>query len=309
MRPSNWYDALHRCQTLGQSYAIVTVMTVAGSTPREAGTKMIVTGDSQYDTIGGGHLEFVVIQKARELLAALNQGELSDKQCFEHFPLAASLGQCCGGSANVLFEVLSSEQLKLHVFGAGHVAHHLMQILASLPIQVCWIDAREELFPEQSPASNIEMIKADDNEAVVDVVLSAQQDSAFLVLTHNHQLDYAIAEAVIKRGDSRFLGVIGSDTKATRFRKRLSAKGFSAEQITTMQSPVGLSEVEGKLPMEVAVSMAGQIITLYQADKKASGQTKKREGIAWKTIEKSLAFDSDKERNNKRVTHTTASST
>ncbi len=83
-------------------------------------------------------------------------------------------------------------------------------------------------------------------------------------MTHQHPLDYAITEAVLRRGDASFLGVIGSETKARRFRLRLEHRGFSAAAIAGVHCPIGLAEVPGKRPMEVAVSVAAQVIALYQ---------------------------------------------
>src|SRR5262249_43417852 len=76
-----------------------------GSVPREAGTRMVVTEDGLEGTIGGGHLELQAIGIARDMLASAteNAGEL------KRFPLGASLGQCCGGLVNLLFEPVGSD--------------------------------------------------------------------------------------------------------------------------------------------------------------------------------------------------------
>ncbi|MNP06306.1 hypothetical protein D3C76_982820 [compost metagenome] len=84
-------------------------------------------------------------------------------------------------------------------------------------------------------------------------------------MTHNHPLDYALAEAVLKRGDAGYLGMIGSQTKARRFRMRLEQRGYPAEAIASLHCPIGLAEVPGKRPLEVAISIAGQVIAHYHA--------------------------------------------
>ncbi len=301
----NWQAACFEADKQGLNYVLVTLLGSAGSTPRSAGTKMLITANNIYDTVGGGHLEFVIIQKARQLLAEQYQGTLKQRQLIEHFPLSASLGQCCGGSTSTLFEVIESNSLQLDVYGAGHVAHALIQILSQLPINVRWIDTRAELFPE-SVASNIHIHIEEYPE---DAVKNAVPDSAFLILTHNHQLDFSIAEQVLKRDDSCWLGVIGSSTKALRFQKRLSSKGFSPENIEHMQCPVGLSQVSGKEPMEVAVSMAGQIIELYQqrkidSDNKDETQaSKKRQGLQWKALQSSLNISPNSTTESDDATH------
>ena len=96
---NDWLETLTRLRDAGEPAVIVTVASTRGSVPREAGTKMLVTADAIHGTIGGGHLEHKATAIARDLLAAGNaEGTL------RRFPLGASLGQCCGGLVNLLFE-------------------------------------------------------------------------------------------------------------------------------------------------------------------------------------------------------------
>ena len=89
-------------------------------------------------------------------------------------------------------------------------------------------------------------------------------DSYFVVMTHHHPLDLAICEAILRRDDYRYAGVIGSQTKRQRFEYRLSGKGFSPQQLARLRCPIGLPEVKGKLPAEIAVAVAAEIIAVYQ---------------------------------------------
>src|SRR6185369_381554 len=103
--PGDWLDALVRLQTTGVPATLVSVVSTKGSVPRGAGTRMVVTADTVDGTIGGGHLEFSAIGIARDLLSATSAsaGEL------RRFPLGASLGQCCGGLVNLLFERVDAD--------------------------------------------------------------------------------------------------------------------------------------------------------------------------------------------------------
>ena len=98
---SSWLRDLERLRDGGQACVIVTVAASKGSTPLEAGAKMLVTADAIHGTIGGGHLEFKAIEIARDLLHA--EGAVGARS-MQRFPLGASLGQCCGGLATLLFE-------------------------------------------------------------------------------------------------------------------------------------------------------------------------------------------------------------
>jgi len=274
---NRWSDALAELQRSGEAHVIVTVIGTRGSTPRAAGSKMIVTAEQSYDSIGGGQLEYKAIEHARTLLLqGARQG--ADSQSLLHFPLSASLGQCCGGQATLLFEQFVASGAALLVFGAGHVARALIPILAGLPLRVSWIDNRDDPFPETVP-TGVRTLASDDP---VEGVETAPAGSYLLILTHNHQLDYELCEAALKRDDLGFVGVIGSATKATRFRQRLAHRGIDAARIEQLRCPVGLAGVPGKRPMEVAVSIAAQLIATYQ---RSLPQPMRRQGLDWRELQ------------------------
>lgn len=255
MRVKSWYEALYRCQSQGQGYVLVTVLKTTGSTPRDAGSKMLITDADQYDTIGGGHLEYAATTQARELLLT---GE--HQQHIESFPLSSKLGQCCGGAVKLLFEVFVDHQQKIAVYGAGHVAAALVPILAQLPVQVSWIDTREGLFSSAEAkqlGQNVTCIVNDDPSETLEQLPSG---SWVIILTHNHQLDYELVETALKLGHIDYIGMIGSQAKAKRFVTRLVHREFSETQITRLVSPIGLPNIPGKRPIEVAVSISAQII-------------------------------------------------
>src|SRR5437879_2820219 len=95
---NDWVGELRRWRRVGTAAVLVAVASIKGSAPREPGAKMIVTAGDADGTIGGGHLEHQAIAIARDLLARGGGGAL------RRFPLGASLGQCCGGLVNLLFD-------------------------------------------------------------------------------------------------------------------------------------------------------------------------------------------------------------
>jgi len=257
MRVNTWFEALYNCQARGESYVLITVITTAGSTPREAGCKMVVTGAEQFDTIGGGHLEFDALNKAREYLLKGKQD-----QHIVSYPLSSKLGQCCGGAVKVLFEVYCCHSQHIAVFGAGHVAGSLVPILAQLPLQISWIDSRADLFTNDNLPQNVSCIVS---EEPVDEIANLPVNTWVIILTHNHQLDYRLVEGCLKRGTMPFIGMIGSNTKAKRFRTRLDHRGFNPKQVAQLISPIGNPQIPGKRPVEVAVSISAQIIQKLHA--------------------------------------------
>jgi xanthine dehydrogenase accessory factor len=274
-----WYQAVAECERHGEPYVLVTILGVAGSVPREPSSKMVVTGEHTYDTIGGGHLEFQVIARAREQLAARRF-----ESQMEHFPLGASLGQCCGGSVSILMEGQRGSDARLVVFGAGHVARALMTILGQLPWHVTWVDSREDGFPQDVP-SNVTVHYSDDPAGDAPGLCA---DAHALILTHNHRLDYELCRALLNTDTALSIGLIGSQTKAERFRQRLEHRGHSAEQIQRIRCPVGRSDVPGKRPMEVAVSISAELLTLAGSQ---AAQPLKRRGVSWPKLRSLMQTD------------------
>lgn len=272
-----WYCAVEACKRSGQPWVMATVLQAKGSTPRNAGTKMLITAERNFDTIGGGRLEYEVIDRARKMLRT---GEAS--QHIERFPLAMKTNQCCGGSVSILFESFSQPKTTINLFGAGHVAKALTKILADLDVHVHWIDNRAEEFPE-SVAANTRICLEEDP---VDFVRKMGTGEFAVILTHQHSLDYQLLEALLDRKDCAFIGLIGSQTKAARFRKRLHSASFSQEEIESYYCPIGLEQVSGKEPMEVAVSIAGQIIEQYQ--KKSAAETHEQQQISWQEMKQHI---------------------
>lgn len=333
--PTRWYDGLAQYQQRGIAHVLATVVAVNGSAPRALQSKMIVTLDECCDTLGGGSLEHDVTITARQLLNGeldpnesrgfkpLKEGK--SKKAHEvrrnavytkHYPLGATLAQCCGGSVTVMFECFNvTPPMSLLVFGAGHVAAALMTILAELPCQVDWVDSRPEMFEryltDDSAAVDGQVayqlpahIRPHIDEDPVDFIQPFMANSFrrvsttkgtqhfVLVMTHDHSLDFELVRATLDayiKVDSEigtdfnnaipnadntisidenslpstaYLGCISSATKAKRFRDRLLQRGYSEQIVDKLTMPIGL-DIGGKEPMAVAISIAAQVLQLY----------------------------------------------
>ena len=367
----------------GQPCVLVTVAHIAGSAPREAGARMIVTPSEVFGTVGGGNLEFEALRIAR---ARLDEASVTGAQRFiELFPLGPMLQQCCGGAVFLHFEVVSDEsdwlnaaaqaerdntyailasrtrgepssflrmqessdtapatsgsyngnnedvssgkmlftkagatgslgdehleELAKHqasrflsnkknnkinllhslidnesslpdtsdalffdvispcgfhvsLFGAGHVGRALVNTLAGVSdCRITWVDSRPDQFPTKIPA-NVEVRLAKNPVAEVEN-LPAQTHS--LVITHDHQLDQDLCEALLRRNDFAFLGLIGSETKRRRFLQRLQEKGISAQQLQRLTCPIGIPGIAAKDPGIIAIAVAAQLLTTKSA--------------------------------------------
>lgn len=249
---------------------LVEVTQAHGSVPRDAGTRMLVAADAVVGTIGGGHLELQAIAQSSEMLAAGDAAPLT-----RHVPLGPALGQCCGGAVTLRFERLQPyhvvqwpsppPRLHLQLYGAGHVGRAVAGLLATLDVRVDWIDERESEFPARLGAGDgwpaqVRRVAVDAVEAEAEVA-QAPAGAHYLVMTHRHDLDERIVEAVLRRGDFAFLGLIGSKTKRQRFVHRFVQRGVPAAAVERMTCPIGLPGIEGKEPEVIAVAVVAQLLS------------------------------------------------
>jgi xanthine dehydrogenase accessory factor len=334
---SDWIRTLRAQAAAGRSAVLVSVVAAKGSVPRAPGTRMVVTAADIFGTIGGGHLEHKAIEIARDLLAP------GGSRVLHRFPLGASLGQCCGGLVQLLFEPVhrtagwletvatlrtkgvdcalvspvrgdalaearvvtaataagtlgsapcdaeatalaramlaengaprlatlgAGTGLEVFVdrvrgpgftvvlFGAGHVGRAVARMLAGIDCRVSWIDTREGAFPLEVPA-NADCVTTDAPEAEV---AAAPAGAYFLVMTHSHAQDEALAERILARGDFAYFGLIGSLSKRRQFERRLEARGTSRSRLAAMTCPIGIAGIAGKEPEVIAIAVAAELL-------------------------------------------------
>jgi xanthine dehydrogenase accessory factor len=155
-----------------------------------------------------------------------------------------------------LIEPLAAAHAPLWLYGAGHVGQALIRILAELPFDVTWVDSRSELLPAPLPA-NVHPLCP---QAPVNTVRLAPAVARFLVMTHDHALDYQLCRAILQRGEFAWLGLIGSKSKGARFRSRLARDGLTPDAIQRVICPIGVEGVVGKWPAAIAVAVAAQLL-------------------------------------------------
>ena len=251
-----------------ESGVLVTVQSTRGSAPREAGTWMAVFAHTTVATVGGGRLEFDAIAHARLLL---HQGS---GETVVRFALGPSLGQCCGGEMVLHFERigaadvvalrqrLTPSRVPVALFGGGHVGRAVVQVLARLPMQLTWVDSRDEIFPADLPAN----VLCEHSDPVHAAVADLQPGSRVLIMSFSHAEDLDVVAACLARqraqGDLPFVGLIGSKTKWASFRQRLLARGFTEAELAHITCPIGVAGITGKEPEVIAVAVAAQILQL-----------------------------------------------
>ncbi len=249
-----WLDA-------GEAAILVRVERVAGSAPREAGAQMAVSAAKITGSIGGGALEDLAIRTARAMLDNGRAVETIDQ------PLGPDIGQCCGGrvvltltratpaiAAEVAEQECTERSVRPHalIFGAGHTGGALARILATQPISLSIIDQRPDWL---SPLSRLG--RTTETPLPEAEVAAAPPRSAFVILTHDHALDFLIAEAALARGDAAYVGMIGSATKRATFEAALRRKGGAAGDLVC---PIGGDGPRDKRPEVIALATAAEVI-------------------------------------------------
>lgn len=245
---------------------LVEVTGVAGSTPRDTDAWMLVSKDRTFATIGGGQLEYMAIDHARKQL----QGAGAEDRL--SIPLGPEIGQCCGGRVTLSFKTVDkpiraalvarrdgeiARRPHVYIFGAGHVGEALAKALSLLPVRTVLVDTREhELLSADVPG--IETCLTAMPEAVV---RDAPPGSAFVILTHDHALDFLIAAEALARQDAHYVGMIGSKTKRATFRNWLSREIGRPELFVRLVCPIGGTAVKDKRPAVIAALAAAEITT------------------------------------------------
>jgi xanthine dehydrogenase accessory factor len=328
---NEWIEELSDLAAAGESAVLVTVAGVRGSSPREIGAKMIVTSTDTIGTIGGGQLEYQSARVAVEMLDGRHP-------TLRSFPLGSSMGQCCGGVVEILFEPVAdglpawlrdlralhgqrepaviatrisrsrpaklivtaneifaaeankendaraqnarriladnlaatrdvqefyepivAPDLNIAVFGAGHVGTAVVGALSGLDCNIRWIDSRAKMF-RQVPAN----VRAIDSPDPALEAAAMPADSFYLVMTHSHAMDFDICDRILRRGDARYCGLIGSLSKRRRFEKRYRQQGMSQALLDQLICPIGVDGISGKKPAEIAVATAAEILKVRE---------------------------------------------
>lgn len=226
----------------------VRVAATLGSTPREVGAEMLVTLEESRGTIGGGRLEFDAIEHARGMI---RDGKAQD---IIRVILGPETGQCCGGQVTLEFDTDQPApkpmQPQVLIFGAGHVGRALAGAMSRLPFNVTLYDERAE---ELRKITGFETVLTPLPEQAI---RAARPGAAFVVMTHDHGLDFMLTTEALKRGDAAYVGLIGSATKRARFVREARQSGIDASALTC---PIGSGFSADKRPEVIAAFTAAEI--------------------------------------------------
>lgn len=250
-----FFEAQNELAESGAPFVAVTVVDTLGSTPQDRGAKMLVTkGGRVHGTVGGGKIEKRAIDEAQSMLS----DDSAPKTRFFQWSLEKDIGMTCGGIVRVYFEAFNVTRWNIVVFGAGHVAHAVIDLLLTLDCRITCIDPREEWLARLSPSPKLTKVHAPDMPSHV---ASIPESSFVLLMTMGHTTDKPILIEILRTRTFPYLGVIGSNAKAKRLRQDVLDAGLPAEATKQFFCPVGL-EIGSNHPHEIAVSVAAQMLQI-----------------------------------------------
>ena len=267
----NWVAAVEALRRERRAGVLVTLVTVRGHAPREAGAKMVVAADATWDSIGGGNLEATAVARARAMLAdettripELMSLSLNDKAPVEHGV------QCCGGEVTILLEALAVVP-SVAIFGLGHVGVELARILARHDVELHLVDSRAEQASDRAlaGATRDALARVHVHHAPVPELVLGQvpKGTHVLVMTHDHAEDIALCDVALRCSHLGSVGLIGSSAKWSRFRVKLAEEGHGPDALARITTPIGLPDVAGKDPATIAVSVAADLVRTFERDR------------------------------------------
>ena len=241
------------------------LISTEGSVPRNAGTFMLISEKYIFGSIGGGQLEYTIINKS---IKKLKNKKNIDNEII-NIPLGPTIGQCCGGYAQIEIskhsdgnESIENEYISkvkkdnLYIFGAGHVGQALSLKAIDLDFNIHLIDSRIKYLKIQKE-KKINKIFA---KIPWFLVKNLPINSYFIVLTHSHDYDFKIINEILNCNTYKFIGLIGSKTKKKRFSSRLLSLGHKESLINKIECPIGLENINSKKPGEIAISIIARLL-------------------------------------------------
>jgi xanthine dehydrogenase accessory factor len=250
-----FFEALSELDEAHTPFVSVTVVDTLGSTPQDKGSKMLVTGEGRYyGTVGGGRIEARCIEEAKTLLA----DDKAPKTRFYQWSLDKDIGMTCGGIVRVYFEAFNVTRWSIVIFGAGHVASALVDVLVKLDCRVRCLDTRAEWLDRIPSSPKLTKVLSPDLPAEVAKI---PEGSFVVLMTMGHTSDRPILIEILRTRTFPYLGVIGSNAKAKRLREDVRDAGLADEMTRAFHCPIGL-EIGSNHPQEIAISVAAQLLQL-----------------------------------------------
>lgn len=233
----------------GEKVAFATITGNKGSTPAKVGcTIAIFEDESFFGTVGGGHIEYKIIEKCRECIKSEIETEFN-------YSLNEDLSMKCGGTANGFIKIFKPRP-KLIIIGGGHIGFSLYNIAKNLDFHTTIIDEREE-FANDDRFKEADQIYCDKIEYVSDKI-NINQNTYIVIATKGFDDDLRSVRSVINK-DAKYIGVIGSNKKWIELKNTLIDEKISIEKLNKIYAPIGLNISTNDVG-EIALAIIAEIL-------------------------------------------------
>lgn len=250
------YEEIHKMKQSGQEGVVVTVVQRKGHGPANVGKKLLVYPNGEKKgTVGGGELEYLAIEKAKEVLK-------NQKHCMQSYDFTGkiptkdviSIDMICGGLVTLYFEYIPINP-RIYILGAGHVGKCLADILVNSDYKTVVIDDREEIA--EAINNSHEIVVGDYAEKISD--LDIPEGSYIVITGYTHEIDYKILKAVYeKECNPKYIGMLASKNKASIMISKLKEELNKEIDLSMLHAPIGLG-IGGDTPEEIAISIISEI--------------------------------------------------
>ena len=248
------FNKIAELRQRGIPVALVTVIEIQGSVPRDVGAKMIVQLDGKiHGTIGGSSVEASVIKEAQDVIKS-GQAQIVSHNLFDEEK--QDTGMICGGTMTLFIDPIGILE-RLYIFGGGHVGLHVAFFAKKVGFEYVVIDDRAEFASRERFPEAVRLVV--DDPGIVANELEVSKNDYIVIVTRGHNDDYAVLRGVLGK-PARYIGMIGSQTKRDQiFNKLRTEDGISDDLLTRVHSPIGIA-IEAETPEEIAVSIVAELI-------------------------------------------------
>lgn len=168
---------------------------------------------------------------------------------------------------NYFFEMKSESEWKykertgyknvLYIIGGGHCGLAFSELMSQMDFFIHIFDDRAGLNTMvENHFVNAKTFLKDYSELTE--LITGGENVYVAIMTFGYRSDNLALRALINK-DFKYLGVLGSQTKMDELFKEWKKDGLSLKKLEKIHSPIGLS-IKSQTPMEIAVSIAGEII-------------------------------------------------
>ncbi len=254
-----FFERMLELKQKGVPLMVVTAVAKEGAGPVDVGKKMVVTeNNGAFGTVGGGAIEYYAREKCKTLLREkqhfletylLSEGKI--------IPETKTLPMVCGGKVTLYYEYVGPKEF-VYIFGAGHVAKALANVLKTLNFHLTVIDDRKEVidaFKGADTIINLPFVEYIDKYGI-------DPGTMIVVSTPSHKYDYHVINKILEKGfKPKYIGMLCSPDKLKDYLDKTYETYGKDIDLSNFYSPIGL-DTGGNTPEEIAISIASEMLAV-----------------------------------------------